>query len=60
MEVSGSPFIRLLVRFDWASKSTNNTLCPFAARMDPILATVVVLPTPPLWLATEIILVFIP
>ena len=39
----------------WASMSTNNTLFPIEARIEPTLAVVVVLPTPPLWLANEMI-----
>ena len=57
---SGSPFNMLLVRFAWASMSIISTRCPCDANIEPTLATVVVLPTPPLWLATEIIFVSIP
>ena len=59
IEESGSPFSKLLVRLDCASKSTKRTEYPLLASIEPTLATVVVLPTPPLWLATEIIFVVI-
>ena len=43
------------MRFACASKSTNRTLKPIAARAAPVEATEVVLPTPPLWFDIAII-----
>ena len=43
---------RPVLAFPWASASTTRTLCPVAAKAVARLMTVVVLPTPPFWLAT--------
>ena len=44
-----------LVRLPWGSISTSNTLDPESARDVAKLMAVVVLPTPPFWLATATI-----
>ena len=39
----------------WGSKSTNKTRYPWSAKQAPRLMVVVVLPTPPFWLAMAMI-----
>src|SRR5579859_4068402 len=51
---SGSLMPMLIVRCAWASRSIRRTRCSRSARAAPRLTAVVVLPTPPFWLATEI------
>src|ERR1700752_706939 len=45
------------VAFAWGSQSTSRTRWPRSGRAAPRLMVVVVLPTPPFWLATAMILV---
>src|SRR5260370_35178247 len=45
---------RPLVEFDWGSQSTRSDLTSAAAKEAARLMAVVVLPTPPFWLATAI------
>src|SRR6266702_2724830 len=45
----------LIVRCDWGSRSTRRTRCSRSARAAPRLTAVVVLPTPPFWLAIAIV-----
>ena len=56
--LSGCGLPRLMVRLAWGSASTSSTFFPACASPMPKLAQVVVLPTPPFWLATAIISVF--
>src|SRR3954465_4987768 len=44
----------LIVRLDWGSRSTHRTRLPFSANATARLSVVVVLATPPFWLANEI------
>ena len=57
--LSGCGLPRLMVRLAWGSASTSRTFFPAWASPIPRLAQVVVLPTPPFWLATAMICVFI-
>src|SRR5262249_49166550 len=45
----------LIVRCAWGSRSTRSTRCSRSARAAPRLTAVVVLPTPPFWLAIAIV-----
>ena len=53
--LSGCGLPRLMVRLAWGSASTSSTFFPACASPMPKLAQVVVLPTPPFWLATAMI-----
>ena len=55
IDAETSPLMSELVKFACASRSMTRTLYHLVARIEPTLAVVVVLPTPPLWLAIEII-----
>ena len=55
VDSTSSFFSKEDVRLLCASISTNKTFLPKLARIEPTLAVVVVLPTPPLWLANEMI-----
>ena len=57
--LSGCGFPRLIVRLACGSASTSKTFFPAWASPMPKLAQVVVLPTPPFWLATAMICGFI-
>ena len=57
--LSGCGLPRLMVKLAWGSASTSSTFFPAWASPIPKLAQVVVLPTPPFWLATAMICVFI-
>ena len=57
--LSGCGFPRLIVRLPCGSPSIRRTFFPACASPIPKLAQVVVLPTPPFWLAMAMICVFI-
>src|SRR3954464_14397241 len=50
----------LMVRFDCGSRSTHSTRLPFSAKATARFKVVVVLATPPFWLANEITMAFGP
>src|SRR3954453_619546 len=50
----------LMVRFDCGSRSTHRTRLPFSAKATARFKVVVVLATPPFWLANEITMAFGP
>ena len=57
--LSGWGLPRLIVRLPCGSPSISRTFFPACAKLIPRLAQVVVLPTPPFWLAMAMICVFI-
>ena len=57
-ELSGCGFPKLIVRLPCGSPSIRSTFFPACARPIPKFAQVVVLPTPPFWLAMTMICVF--
>ena len=56
--LSGCGFPKLIVRLPCGSPSIRSTFFPACARPIPKFAQVVVLPTPPFWLAMAMICVF--